>query len=35
VEWLDAAVKPVAVVLPWEEYRRFQKAWALPALQQP
>jgi D-alanyl-D-alanine dipeptidase len=35
VEWLDAAVKPVAVVLPWDEYRRFQKAWALPALQQP
>lgn len=35
VEWLDASVKPVAVVLPWDEYRRFQVAWSLPALQQP
>jgi D-alanyl-D-alanine dipeptidase len=35
VEWLDVAVKPVAVVLPWEEYRRHQKAWGLPALQAP
>lgn len=35
IEWLDAAVKPVVVVLPWEEYRRYQKAWSLPALQQP
>jgi len=35
VEWLDATVKPVAVVLPWDEYRRYQKAWSLPPLQQP
>jgi L,D-peptidoglycan transpeptidase YkuD (ErfK/YbiS/YcfS/YnhG family) len=35
VEWLDAQARPVAVVLPWEEYRRHQKAWALPALQKP
>lgn len=35
VEWLDAGAKPVAVVLPWEEYRRRQKAWSLPALQAP
>lgn len=35
VEWLDASVKPVAVVLPWDEYRRYQKAWSLPALQRP
>jgi len=35
VEWLDASVKPVAVVLPWVEYRRYQRAWTLPALQEP
>jgi len=35
VEWLDASVKPVAVVLPWDEYRHRQKAWSLPALQKP
>ena len=35
VEWLDAQARPVAVVLPWEEYRRDQRAWGLPALQAP
>jgi L,D-peptidoglycan transpeptidase YkuD (ErfK/YbiS/YcfS/YnhG family) len=35
VAWLDAQARPVAVVLPWEEYRRYQKGWGLPALQAP
>ncbi len=35
VEWLDAEAKPVAVVLPWDEYRKRVKTWALPALQAP
>jgi D-alanyl-D-alanine dipeptidase len=35
VEWLDAEARPVAVVLPWEEYRKRQKAWGLPELQAP
>ena len=35
VQWLDAQARPVAVVLPWPEYLRRQKAWSLPLLQAP
>jgi D-alanyl-D-alanine dipeptidase len=35
VQWLDAQARPVAVVLPWPEYLRRQKAWSLPVLQAP
>jgi D-alanyl-D-alanine dipeptidase len=35
VEWLDAQVRPVAVVLPWDEYQKLQKSWSLPPLQAP
>jgi L,D-peptidoglycan transpeptidase YkuD (ErfK/YbiS/YcfS/YnhG family) len=35
VEWLDLKARPVAVVLPFEEYQKHQKDWALPALQAP
>jgi L,D-peptidoglycan transpeptidase YkuD (ErfK/YbiS/YcfS/YnhG family) len=35
VEWLDAQARPVAVLLPWVEYRKLQKPWGLPPLQAP
>jgi len=35
VEWLDAQARPVVVLLPWAEYRRFQREWGLPPLQAP
>ncbi len=35
VDWLDAQARPVAVVLPWDEYRKRQKPWSLPLLQRP
>jgi D-alanyl-D-alanine dipeptidase len=35
VDWLDPEAKPVMVILPWDEYRLYQRPWGLPALQPP